>query len=143
MRGIRGSTTHFSKRQQYIDAKGYLAIRTKSGEKRVHRLIVEEVLGKRLPKCATVHHIDGNKLNNAKSNLVVLQNNAEHKRVHALQRLISLGCVLGQTHFCYRCRRVLPVGNFCKNKRYPTGLDQICKGCRREADLAAKETSDE
>jgi len=61
----------------------------------MHRLIVERILGKRLPREAVVHHVNGNGLDNRNCNLVVCpdqsyhrlieQRTARHKRLHPEQ----------------------------------------------------------
>lgn len=48
---------------------------------RVHRVIAEEILNRRLKKNETVHHIDFNKENNIKSNLLVMTHNG-HSSLH-------------------------------------------------------------
>ncbi len=47
----------------------------------LHRLIIEEQLGRTLDSNEVVHHVDGDPLNNELSNLVVLSR-AEHQRLH-------------------------------------------------------------
>lgn len=47
-----------------------------------HRVIAEMAIGRPLKYGEIVHHIDGNKRNNDPSNLVVLENQAEHARLH-------------------------------------------------------------
>ena len=47
-----------------------------------HRKVAEEILGRPLQKGEIVHHIDGDKLNNAPENLMVLSSQAEHARLH-------------------------------------------------------------
>lgn len=44
--------------------------------------IVEQVLGKRLPAGAIVHHADGDESNDANSNLVVCKDQAYHMLLH-------------------------------------------------------------
>lgn len=47
-----------------------------------HILIMEEMLGRSLNENEVVHHIDGNKLNNNRDNLMLFPNNAEHMKYH-------------------------------------------------------------
>lgn len=74
----RGAGTH-------VDDKGYLRI--SAGPLRgvrVHRLVAEAKLGRKLRKDEDVHHKDGNKLNCAPSNLKVMDH-TEHGCVSAKQ----------------------------------------------------------
>jgi hypothetical protein len=48
-----------------------------------HRVIAEQKLGRTLRKGEVVHHIDGDRLNNAPENLAVMTQ-AEHMRQHGL-----------------------------------------------------------
>lgn len=69
----------------YIDDKGYLRI--SAGPQRgmrLHRLIAEAKIGRKLHKDEDVHHIDGNKLNNDPLNLAVMGHH-EHGCVSAKQ----------------------------------------------------------
>jgi hypothetical protein len=47
-----------------------------------HVLVAEQTLGRFIVPPEVVHHIDGDKLNNAPENLMVCANQAEHMRVH-------------------------------------------------------------
>lgn len=49
----------------------------------LHRLVAESVIGRPLIAGEVVHHIDGNKRNNAPENLVVFGSQAEHAAWHA------------------------------------------------------------
>lgn len=48
-----------------------------------HRVVAELMLGRPLRPEEVVHHIDGNKRNNAPENLMVFQSQAEHAAWHA------------------------------------------------------------
>jgi len=60
-----------------------------AGRTAEHRLIASGALGKPLPQKAIVHHVDGNKLNNAHSNLVVCESSAYHNLLHLRTRALE------------------------------------------------------
>ena len=65
-----------------VSKEGYICIRPRHGELYyLHRLIMEEKLGRRLNSNELVHHIDGNKMNNHPNNLE-LTNRSEHINTH-------------------------------------------------------------
>lgn len=47
-----------------------------------HRVVAEQILGRPLQPGEVVHHIDGNKRNNAPENLMVFASQAEHVKWH-------------------------------------------------------------
>lgn len=49
-----------------------------------HRRVAAKMLGRELLPGEVVHHIDGNKRNNAPDNLMVFPSQSEHARYHAL-----------------------------------------------------------
>lgn len=60
----------------------YKKIKLKDGTTRdEHRLVMERHLGRKLSRAETVHHRDGNKMNNELSNLEVIDAR-EHGRIH-------------------------------------------------------------
>ena len=72
-----------------VDSNGYILIKewnhphtSKSGYLLEHRLVMEEKLGRYLKPYEFVHHIDGNKQNNALYNLC-LTNSKEHGASYA------------------------------------------------------------
>ena len=50
----------------------------------LHRVVAENKIGRRLKKGEIVHHVDGNKFNNAPENLEVMTN-SDHAKHHAKQ----------------------------------------------------------
>lgn len=54
----------------------------KRGRVYEHIVVAERALGKRLPKDAVVHHVNGNKLDNRPENLVICESQAYHRLLH-------------------------------------------------------------
>jgi len=67
----------------YVLNKGYYIYTTgKNKDKRVHRVVMEEVLGRPLTRKEVVHHVDGDTLNNNKTNLVLFSDTIAHTKYH-------------------------------------------------------------
>ena len=47
-----------------------------------HRIVAEEMLGRKLQKGEVIHHIDGNKRNNRPENLMIFESLSEHSKYH-------------------------------------------------------------
>jgi hypothetical protein len=64
-------------------SKSYVRVQdVRTGRRRqLHRMLAEELLGRPLLGGEVVHHKDGNSLNNAPSNLMVLRNQSYHAHI--------------------------------------------------------------
>lgn len=74
-----------------LDKDGYLRITVNGRRVKEHIIKAEIVLGRRLSGTEVVHHIDGNKLNNNNSNLVICKDAAYHHLLHLRTRAINNG----------------------------------------------------
>lgn len=54
-----------------------------------HIRVAEAMLGRTLGRYEEVHHIDGDKQNNAPYNLMVMRTSADHNRIHATRREVE------------------------------------------------------
>lgn len=68
-------------RDWYISPQGYKIIGKMQSRKPQHRLVLEGHLNRTLSSGEIVHHLDGNKLNNVLSNLVITTR-AKHINIH-------------------------------------------------------------
>lgn len=92
-----------------------------------HILVAEKALGKPLPNGVEIHHINENRADNRKENLVVCENNAYHKLLHQRMRASKI-CGNPNWRKCTYCKMYDGVNNLfitkqnnfyhkkCKNK---------------------------
>ena len=123
----------------YISSSGYMLVYSPkhpmAGARNYvleHILIAEKTLGKRLPKHAVVHHIDGNKLNNLPNNLVICENTAYHLFLHRRNRAFR---ATGNPFllWCCRCNQYLdPVLFYDKISNKFKGKTESCIKCCKE-----------
>jgi len=85
----------------YVNNHGYVEVwvgkhtdeRSAGGYQKEHRVFVELDIGRRLSKQELVHHVDGDKTNNNKDNLVLCSGDFEHRKIHGQLERISFELV--------------------------------------------------
>jgi len=77
------------------------------GNQTLHVVIAAKALGRPLPAGAEVHHVDGNKQNNANSNLVICPSRAYHMLLHVRQRVIAAGGNPNTQRICTACKELV------------------------------------
>jgi hypothetical protein len=102
---------------------------TASGEVYAHVVIAEAALGKSLPAGAEVHHVDGDPRNNAPRNLVICENRAYHRLLHARARIVRMGGKPDGERVCAICYHVLAREKFNR-------LQTACRECMRRYNAA-------
>ena len=93
-----------------------------------HRVVVERVLGKKLPVKAVVHHVNGNRGDNSNRNLVVCENQGYHFLLELRDRALK-ACGNPNLRRCYICTEWGDPGAMHRN-----GIDNcfIHRGCRKK-----------
>lgn len=103
------------------DSNGYYKVRVGDKQVREHVAVAERVLGKKLPPGALVHHADGDRSNNAPSNLVICPNDAYHQLLHQRMRALE-ACGHPGWMKCWICKGYSPPGQvvrYGKNTYHP------------------------
>jgi predicted nucleic acid-binding Zn ribbon protein len=78
LNGRKGGTVRGEQVKAKSEGKAY----TKTKGRHTHRVVAERFIGRCLAPGEVVHHIDGDRLNNDPSNLMILNSQAEHARIH-------------------------------------------------------------
>lgn len=95
-----------------------------------HIIVVERALGHPLPPKAVIHHVNEDSQDNANSNLVVLQNQREHRQLHARLRVFRAGGNPWTERFCGKCGTLRPLDDFYAG--HPTKRRTECKTCSKQ-----------
>lgn len=116
----------------FVDKYGYPSVILNGKTKRIHRIVAEKALGRGLPKGSVVHHIDENRMNYSRDNLLVMQSVGEHLRLHARLNARKEGYNYLTHRRCTDCKLVKPLSEFHKDTRDKTsGVSRGCKECNK------------
>jgi len=96
-----------------------------------HIHVAEKALGKRLPKGAIVHHVDGNPRNNAGSNLVICPSQAYHKLLHNRENSLRETGHL-DWRMCHICKKWDAHENLYFRKSRPGQWHRSCSNILRK-----------
>lgn len=114
----------------YIDAEGYFRVQFGKTSNKLHRMIVEAVIGRPLLSSEIVHHKDHNKLNNNPENLEIMTRSAHVVEHH---KNVPDGGKNSQTErYCKRCDSTKPVSEFYPDKKESFGRRHTCIACCKE-----------
>ena len=109
-----------------LDANGYWRTRHNLY---LHRVMAELYSGKQLQKSEIVHHINYNKQDNRRCNLMVLANQKDHKILHAITDAKKLGVSILTEWHCKACDQVKSRESFSNNDTYWNKVHNKCKSC--------------
>jgi hypothetical protein len=104
-----------------------------------HIAIAEAALGKPLPDGAEVHHVNEITTDNRPENLVICENRAYHRCLHARTRVLMAGGNPDIEGLCTNCQQVKPLGSFSLHSNYSNGHRPICKQCRAKIETNRKQ----
>jgi len=76
------------------------------GRHQGHVAIAVKALGHPLPARAQVHHVNGDGTDNRPSNLVICQDAAYHKLLHARARIVRAGGDPNTERICSSCKQL-------------------------------------
>lgn len=108
-----------------INSDGYKLIYVDGKRKYEHIHVVEQALGKKLPKGAVIHHIDENKLNNSKDNLVVCPDQSYHMLIERRSKAFA-ACGNADWLRCKFCKKYDKPENIYWNKKSGCGYHKEC-----------------
>lgn len=128
MLGLVDADTHLPDKPLRINHNGYLVFKQGSKDYFIHRWIVEKAIGRFLKGDEVVHHVNYNKLDNRRENLVVCKQNY-HMILHARTDMINKGYNPNTHHTCSSCKDTKLKELFPKNKSEWNGVNHYCKDC--------------
>lgn len=99
-----------------------------------HLLVAERALGRPIPECHPVHHINGDRSDNRPRNLVICEDKRYHKLLHTRHNIIRLGGDPDKVKPCGECKQLVERADFHSNRSTADGLNWKCKTCTRRTE---------
>lgn len=136
-RFVRGHGRRGTRTTRVAAVQQYRNILTSNGQQvSLHRLRAERALGRPLPVGAIVHHADGSRRDDAP--LVICENDAYHKLLHARMRVKAAGGNPNADAVCSICRKAKPRAMFAPRASGVFGVRNECRQCKAEQWSAAR-----
>ncbi len=108
-----------------LDGQGYVMLcrpdhprANPGGYVREHIVMVEAAIGKRLRDGAQVHHVNGDRADNSRGNLVACHDQPYHQLLHQRQRALD-GCGNPNWRTCYICQQWDDPSNLNRRRLHP------------------------
>ena len=120
----------------YVRPDGYRQTYVNGVRGLTHQHVVAEALGRSLNLPEEIHHVDGNRLNNAPSNLVVCPDRSYHRLLHIRARALE-ACGNADARKCVYCKEHDSVDNMQIRTKKSNG-SYMHGRCNRERQRKAK-----
>ncbi len=95
----------------------------------VHRFVAARCLRRPLPEGALVHHVNYNKQDNRRCNLVVCPDDAYHQLLHHRTDILNKGGRPETHKICTSCQTCMTYDNFSPNRHTVDGFHNECRPC--------------
>lgn len=110
----------------WTDANGYVR---HGKDKYVHITLAERALGRALPAGAEVHHVNDDRADNSRGNLVICNDHRHHMLMHARARVVRAGGHPELHKICSACTKLLPKEAFSFRSSTWDGRSDACREC--------------
>lgn len=118
----------------WLGKQGYFFMSVGKGEQEyVHRKVVEHTLGRKLSGTEIVHHVNENKADCQRTNLVVCPDDSYHQLLHARARIYDLGGhPVSKYAYCSYHQDIHLKTEFTSNPSKWDGVANVCREGMRE-----------
>lgn len=123
----------------WLDVYGYPKFSIGNGEDyHVHRYVAEQAIGRKLKNRESVHHLNYDKSDCRRQNLIVCPDDSYHRLLHARTDVLLDGYHPDVDAYCSGCKTYHPKQEFPKSKLRWNGVHNMCKTTSNEYRRAKK-----